>query len=191
MPQLVGYRYFTETGLRGESGLYYDYIVGANGVFIRAENRFITATVCVQEATIRGLQPVITMMHLKHGKIPWQLYHLAISSMMMDALREHYFAIVWQDGYRLVHPEQEGTAASCHYQRVSDTVMEFHSHALMSSFFSGIDNRDEVGMAIFAVVGRLDKMIPEVEIRVGLYGYYDSLNQNEVFGDVLSHQQAA
>jgi len=40
-------------------------------------------------------------------------------------------------------------------------------------------------------VGRLDKMIPEVEIRVGLYGYYDSLNQNEVFGDVLSHQQAA
>ena len=31
----VGYRYFTDKGLVGEPGLYYDYVVGANGLFIR------------------------------------------------------------------------------------------------------------------------------------------------------------
>jgi len=187
---LVGYRYFTDKGLQGEPGLYYDYVTGANGVFIRAENRFITAQIRVAEADIRGLQPVITLAHLKYGKIPWSLYHLAISQMMVNALIEQYFAIIWRDGYYLVRPDQEGTPCSCHYVRVPDTVMEFHSHALMSSFFSGIDNSDEVSMAIYAVVGRLDQMIPEVDMRLGVYGYYTDLTPNEVFGDVCPQCQA-
>jgi PRTRC genetic system protein A len=189
--QEVGYRYFTENGLLGEPGLYYDYIVGANGVFIRAENRFVSATVCVAPARVRGLQPMRTLVELKHGKIPWRIYHLAISTLMADSTHEHYLAIVWRDGYHLVHPEQEGTEASCRYERVPDTVMEFHSHALMPSFFSGVDTRDEQSLAIYAVVGRLDQLIPEIEVRIGAYGYFDKLNLNEVFGDVCADQQVA
>ena len=187
----IGYLYFTERGLVGEPGLYYDYIVGANGVFIRAENRFVSATVCVGPARVRNLQTVRTMVVLKRGKIPWNIYHLAISMLMADALREHYLAIVWRDGYHLVHPEQMGTEASCQYERVPDTVMEFHSHALMSSFFSGVDTRDEQGLAIYAVVGRLDQLIPEIEMRIGVYGYFTRLSLNEVFGDVCANQQVA
>jgi hypothetical protein len=189
--QQVGYRYFTASGLVGEPGLYYDYIMAANGVFIRAENRFISATVCVGDALVRGLKPMRTLVTLKRGKIPWRIYHLAISTLMADPLREHYLAVVWTDEYHLVHPEQIGTEVSCQYQRVPDTVMEFHSHALMPSFFSGIDTRDEQSLGIYAVVGRLDQLIPEVELRIGAYGYFNKLSLDEVFDDVRPNQQAA
>jgi len=180
----VGYRYFTDKGLVGEPGLYFDYIVGSNGLFIRAENRFINATVCVGAAQVRGLQPVRPLVVLKQGKIPWAIYHSAISHMMAEALHEQYLAVTWQDGYRLIYPQQVGDAASCLYERVSDTVMELHSHGMMRSFFSGVDNRDELGFQIYAVVGNLDMLIPEVKVRIGIHGYYDKLSLNEVFGDV-------
>ena len=180
----VGYRYFTDKGLVGEAGLYFDYIVGSNGLFIRAENRFINATVCVGAARVRGLQPMRTMVVLKQGKIPWPIYHSAISYMMNDALHEQYLAVSWCDGYRLNHPQQVGTEGSCLYERVPDTVMELHSHGMMRSFFSGVDNRDEQGLQIYAVVGNLNMLIPEVHVRIGVYGYYDKLSLNEVFGNV-------
>ena len=180
----VGYRYFTDKGLVGEPGLYYDFLIGANGIFIRAENRFINATVCVGAAQVRGLQPVRTMVVLKQGKIPWHIYHAAISQMMADALHEQYLAVSWCDGYHLTYPQQVGDAASCLYERVPDTVMEFHSHGLMASFFSGVDNRDELGLQIYAVVGNLNMLIPEVKVRIGIYGYYDKLSLSEVFGGV-------
>ena len=180
----VGYRYFTDKGLVGEPGLYFDYVVGSNGLFIRAENRFINATVCVGAAQVRGLQPIRTMVVLKQGKIPWHIYHSAISQMMADALHEQYLAVSWCDGYHLIYPQQAGTEGSCLYERVPDTVMEFHSHGLMRSFFSGVDNRDELGLQIYAVVGNLNMLIPEVKVRIGTYGYFDKLSLNEVFGNV-------
>ena len=180
----VGYRYFTDKGPVGEPGLYYDYIVGANGLFIKAENRFINATVCVGEARVRGLQPVHPLVVLKQGKIPWAIYHSAISHMMLEALHEQYLAVSWNNGYQLIYPQQVGDEGSCLYERVPDTVMEMHSHGLMQSFFSGTDNRDELGLQIYAVVGNLDTLIPEVKVRIGVYGYYDKLSLNEVFGNV-------
>jgi hypothetical protein len=62
--------------------------------------------------------------------------------------------------------------------------MEFHSHGLMASFFSGVDNRDELGLQIYAVVGNLNMLIPEVKVRIGIYGCFDKLSLSEVFGDV-------
>jgi PRTRC genetic system protein A len=181
----VGYRYFTEQGLMGEPGLYYDYMVGANGVFIRAENRFISATISVADAHIRGLKPVDTRVVLKYGKIPWRIYHLAISTLMIDTLHEHYLAVVWQDGsYHLQMPPQESGESWVKFESLPERVMEFHSHGLMRAFFSMTDYNDEQSLAIYAVVGKLDQLIPETEVRVGVYGYYEKLSLNEVFGDV-------
>jgi len=33
-------------------------------------------------------------------------------------------------------------------------------------------------------VGNLNMLIPGVEVRIGVYGYYDKLSLNEVFGNV-------
>jgi PRTRC genetic system protein A len=180
----VGYLYYTEKGLVGTPGTYYDYIVARNGLFIRAENQFLKAIVCIGEANVRGLYHLPPMIELKYGKVPWHLYHLAISIMMADALREHYLAITWDNGYHLQTPTQTGTGGSCQYERVPNTVVELHSHCMMRSFFSPTDNQDEQGMGIYAVVGKLNMMIPEIEMRIGVYGYFGPLSLKEVFDHV-------
>lgn len=180
--QNVGYLYCTDKGEVGEPGLFYDFIVASNGVFIRAQNPLLKATVCIAGARIRGLYPMRTMLELVHGKIPWRLYDLTIAAFMADAHKEQYMAVVWDNGYHLKMPPQVGSGASVEYEKVPNTVLEFHSHAEMSSFFSGIDTRDEQGLGIYAVVGKLNLLIPEVSIRIGVYGYFDSIAPDEVFG---------
>jgi hypothetical protein len=51
----------------------------------------------------------------------------------------------------------------------------------MGAFFSATDNRDEQGLGLYALAGRLDRLIPEVNMRVGLYGYFAPLKFSEVF----------
>jgi hypothetical protein len=54
----VGYLLKRHDGLAGDRGLYYNYILAANGLFIEAENSLIAARVPVAECEIRGLAPV-------------------------------------------------------------------------------------------------------------------------------------
>jgi PRTRC genetic system protein A len=60
--------------------------------------------------------------------------------------------------------------------------MDIHSHGSMKAFFSFTDDRDEQGLRLYMVVGRLDTLLPEVELRLGVYGYFATLNIDEVFG---------
>jgi len=118
---------------------------------------------------------------LAHGKIPGVVLALATGALNADPFRERYVAIVWDNGYHLKVPQQVGGGASVEYERLPNTVVEFHSHSMMSSFFSGTDTRDEQGFGVYVVVGRLDMLIPEMQARIGVYGYFASLNLDEVF----------
>jgi PRTRC genetic system protein A len=180
----IGYLYCDENGINGDCGLFYDYIVAANGVFIRAENPLLKATIRVAEGKLRGLHHLSPLIELKNGKIPGRLYHLAMATLFADRYREHYVAIAWNGLYSIEVPEQMGSECSLHYEKVPNTVLEFHSHGEMSAFFSGIDNTDELGLCLYVVVGRLDRLIPEVEMRVGVHGYFHKLSPMEVFIDV-------
>jgi len=184
MKNPVGYLYCTDKGPVGEPGAFYDYIVAANGLFIRAENPFIKATIRITESDVRGLRPMFTMIQLKNGKVPGTIYHLAMSIFMADRHHERYLAVAWDGSYRLCAPEQMGDEASVRYEKVPNTMLEFHSHAEMNAFFSGTDNADEQGLCLYAVVGKLDRLIPDVEMRIGVYGYFDKLRPGEVFSDV-------
>jgi len=177
----VGYLLSTEAGPVGERGIFYDYILAGNGVFIRAENHLIKATVAVSEATIRGLQPLQESVELRHGRIPQYVYNLALSTLMANPYREQLVAVGWDGAYRLKLPTQENGESWIKYQTLPDTVLLFHSHGLMSAFFSHTDNRDEQGLGLYAVAGRLDRLIPEVNMRVGVYGYFAPLKFSEVF----------
>ena len=177
----VGYLFNTEASPVGERGIFYDYILAGNGVFVRAENYLVKATVAVSEATIRGLRPLQESVELRHGRIPQYIYHLALSTLMVNPYREQLVAIVWDGSYRLKLPTQENGECWIKYQTLPDTVLEFHSHGLMSAFFSTADNRDEQGLGIYAVAGRLDRLIPEVAMRVGVYGYFAPVKFSEVF----------
>ena len=60
-------------------------------------------------------------------------------------------------------------------------MMDIHSHASFSAFFSGTDNRDELGIRLYMVIGNLDKEIHSVAFRAGLAGNFGKVSVEDVF----------
>lgn len=177
----VGYLLNKKQGLEGEPGLFYDYILAENGLFIRAHNPLIKATVCISRVEIRGLSPLEVQIGLVHSKIPRHLYDLSLSVLMAGSDREQYLAITWEDEYRLRMPQQERNGASVKFESLPSSVMDIHSHGCMAAFFSSTDDNDEKGLRIYMVVGRLDTLLPEVKLRLGVYGYFVPLAVENAF----------
>ena len=95
---------------------------------------------------------------------------------------ERYFAIQWDGSqYHPVIPEQQERAASLSYHSPESAVLEFHSHGRMAAFFSGTDDRDEQGFRLYGVAGKLDRMEPELRLRVGVYGHFQEVPPEKVF----------
>lgn len=180
----VGYLANSEGGLAGEPGLFYNYITAGNGLFVRAESQLLRATVHIAGAMVRGLRPLEETVELPKGRIPRHIHDLALSIFFADRYRdyrEHYLAVTWEGEYHLRDPSQDATTASVNYERLPSTVLDIHSHGTIKAFFSMQDNRDEQGLRLYIVVGRLDTLIPEMEMRVGVYGYFAPLSFEDVF----------
>ena len=177
----VGYLLNTKEGLTGEAGLYYDYIFARTGVFIRARNPLLRATLRISPAEIRGLAPLYEELELVHGKIPGTLYDLALSALVASCPLERYLAVTWEDRYRLINPGQSGEPAEVKYERVSSTIMDIHGHGTMGAFFSAVDDADEQGLGLYMVVGKLDTLIPEVKMRLGVYGSFTPVTMGDIF----------
>ena len=177
----AGYLVNTEEGPEGQPGLYYDYILAGNGLFVRAESPLLKATVCVAGAEVRGLPPLVPKLELPHGKIPQHFYYVALSFLSAEPYWEHYLAITWEGEYRIREPPQEIIACGVKYEILPGVVMDIHSHSSMGAFFSRTDDEDERGLRLYMVVGRLDTLLPEVKMRVGVYGYFSPVQREEVF----------
>ncbi|GAJ14050.1 unnamed protein product, partial [marine sediment metagenome] len=54
----VGYLFNRREGLDGEQGLYYNYIMASNGLFIEAENKLMEVRIPIAYCDIRGLEPL-------------------------------------------------------------------------------------------------------------------------------------
>ena len=180
----VGYLLNKKEGLVGEPGPYYDYLIGSNGVYIRAENSLISATIPVAKGKIRGLEPLETKVELLNGKIPLYLYHAALS--IPQAMPEQECCLLitcaHYGEYHITLPAQIATAGGVTYVPEPSTVVSIHSHGRMGAFFSATDDKDEQGLCIYMVVGKADQLIPEVKIRVGCYGNYIDIGGGDVFG---------
>ena len=177
----VGYLLNTKEGLTGEAGLYYDYIFARTGVFIRAQNPLLRATLCINYTEIRGLVPLYEELELVHGKIPYTLYDLALSALVASCPLERYLAVTWDGQYHLTTPTQTREPAEVKYERVGSTIMDIHGHGTMGAFFSGTDDADEQGLGLYIVAGKLDTLIPEVEMRLGAYGYFAPVTMKDIF----------
>ena len=179
---VVGYLLNRPSGPQGEPGPAYNYLLCGNGLFVRAEGPHLKATVPVALCQVRGLAPQSPCVELVHGRVPRRLWDLALSLLLIDPRRELYVAVVWDGlGYSLRVPDQAVGGAAVRYETVKDTVVELHSHGPMRAFFSGIDDEDERGFKVYGVVGRLPET-PEVNLRVGIYGYFHPLRWEDVFG---------
>jgi len=177
----AGYRVNFPGGLSGQRGLFYDYILASNGLFVRSESPFIRATIQIAGADVRGLAPIEEEVELVHGKIPSWMGRLALNTFVSARDREAYLAITFQNGYRLRFPQQQRHTASVIFDKLPNTAVDIHSHGLMGAFFSETDNIDEQGMGIYAVVGKLNEEVPEALLRVGVYGYFKELVWEDVF----------
>ena len=178
----VGYLVNHNDGLTGAHGIGYDYVLGSGGLYVQSESANLTARVLVAPCEVRGLAPVAEKVEMAHGPIPARLFELGLCWFEDDPDTERFFAVRW-DGrsYRLVVPEQEGTASSLRYTPPAGVVAEFHSHGTSRAFFSKTDDKDEQGFRIYGVAGRLDSDRPELSLRVGVYGHFASVEWSQVF----------
>ena len=182
MTKPVGYLTNSLVGIEGEPGVFYDYSLAAGGVYLRAKNAHLAATVCIAPCEIRGLAPLNEDIQLLKGKIPLYLLNLALSVLNAKPDIETYLAITWEGDYKLKIPAQQATAISVVYETLPDTVLEIHSHTGgVATHFSPIDDRDEQGFCFYAVVGDLLNLFPTVELRLGISGYFLPIERNEVF----------
>ena len=179
----MGYLVNHDDGLAGTQGIGYDYVLGLDGLYVQSENAHLTARMLVAPCEVRGLAPVAEKVALTHGPIPAGLFELGLRWFRDDPDTERYFA-VRRDGntYRLVVPPQAGTATSLAYRPPAGVVAEFHSHGRSRAFFSKTDDDDEQGFRVYGVVGRLDTPLPELSLRVGIYGHFAPVEWSQVFG---------
>ena len=182
MAKPAGYLLNTASGLQGEPGVFYDYIMAAGGLYLKAKNSQLAVTVCIAPQEIRGLAPVKEEIQLLHGKIPQHFLNLALSILCIKPDIEQYLAVTWQGNYSLTVPSQLQTAGSVTYETLPGTVLDIHSHVGgVPVHFSGIDNLDEQGLCLYAVVGDLRNLCPTMEFRLGIYGYFMPLGKEDIF----------
>ena len=181
-PEPVGFLVNRAAGLTGIQGIGYDYVLGSGGVYVQSKSAHLVARVLVASCQVRGLAPVTGKVALSHGPIPAELFELGLRWFQADPSTERLFAVRWDgQAYRLVVPEQAGTATSLAYRPPAGVVAEFHSHGRARAFFSATDDRDEQGFRIYGVAGRLDTDRPELSLRVGVYGHFAPLDWSQVF----------
>ncbi len=181
-PRPVGHLVNHPAGLAGVQGIGYDYVLGSGGVYVQSQGAHLTARVAVGPCTVRGLAPVAEKLQLTHGPVPAQLFELGLRWFQDDPDIERLFAVRWDGAaYRLVVPPQAGTATRLAYAPPAGVVAEFHSHGGSRAFFSATDDRDEQGFRIYGVVGRLDSPLPELRLRVGVYGHFAPVDWPQVF----------
>ena len=178
----VGYLVNHKDGLTGAQGVGFDYVLGAGGLYVQSESAHLTARVQIAPCEVRGLAPVTGKVELAHGPIPAALFEIGLLWFEDTPHTERFFAIRWDGAaYRLVVPEQEGTASSLTYTPPAGVVAEFHSHGTSRAFFSKTDDGDELGFRIYGVAGRLDSDRPELSLRVGVYGHFAPVGWPQVF----------
>lgn len=198
----VGYLVKHPEGLEGERGMYYDYVLASNGLFIEAEGKLMAARVPVAFGEVRGLVPLEPKVVLRYGRIPQRFFDLAMSTFLADKSKERYVAVTWNEEYHIIVPEQaenkeeleqgvdkgHGCGAGVSYLNPDSVMLDLHSHGKMPAFFSLQDNQDEKGMKLYGVVGKLDET-PIVKLRVGVYGYFHPVSWGDSFDGYLNGVQ--
>ncbi len=181
----VGYLVSHAGGLSGEPGQFYNYVLASNGLFIETESPVIAARILVTECEVRGLAPMEPKVTLTYGSIPQRFWDLALDVFLSDPGKEQYVAVTADAGYHLYVPVQDKSGGSVIYEFGDNVVLDLHSHGCMGAFFSPQDDEDEKGLKLYGVVGRLNAT-PIVKLRVGVYGYFQSLAWGDLFDGLLS-----
>jgi PRTRC genetic system protein A len=164
----------------------YEYVVGANGVFVRAKRPGLEALIWVAATAqpIRGLPEIEPFVRLD-PLVP--VNRLAKMFQLADEAngKEILFHLTYWDQWLVNVPRQYQASVSVRpadpFAGGVNTMIEVHSHHNMGAFFSQADNNDERGgFRIYAVIGGLSTR-PTILTRVGIYGHFMEIPSDWVF----------
>ena len=164
----------------------YAYIMAGNGVFLYAKRDDLEVLISVARATIAGLPPLEPF--VKMPRVPAILLHHVLNASKENLPNEILFWFNFncdRQMWNLDAPLQICSPASVFPMDKNNplgtkALIDLHSHGLLDAFFSRTDNRDEQGLRIFAVIGRVNKK-PLILVRVGVYGNYWNIPAEMVF----------
>lgn len=172
-------------------GILYQYVIAANGVFVRAERPGLSVMIWSSALTepIRGLASVEPYVRMAYPTIPECGMYEIIKRCIQASPQEILFWLSppQQPGspWGMVVPRQVRSSGSVrpvdpHSPLQQGALIELHSHHEMSAFFSRTDDADETGFRIYAVVGKVSTH-PHITVRVGVYGHFWEIPASWVF----------
>jgi PRTRC genetic system protein A len=162
----------------------YAYILAGNGVFVSARRPALQALIPVVACRIAGLPDLAPRVALPQ-RVPAPLLEQALRLCRQVFPDEALFWFNWIGAWVLHFPDQRVTYTSAapsdrHDRAGRRALIDLHSHARFSPFFSPADDRDETGFRIFAVIGDLHRT-PTISVRVGVYSHYLNIPASTVF----------
>ncbi len=169
------------------NGLLYKYLYGANGIFLAAENEIFKTTIPISTIKnpnqyIRGLeliQPVIKL----PKRVPSSLLASMVFHSRLACPNEILFYLSYAlNEWVLITPDQK--TGQSYAQPISNSLyfpIEVHSHNTMPAIFSSTDNADENGLRIYGVLGRVDRPVVDIKLRISIYGHWSVLPYQFVF----------
>lgn len=188
---MVDYIFAKEPELPDLPDCLYQYVVGRDGLYVRAERSGLRATIGCEGfiGEARGLTEVQTELEIVE-KVP-AIFLVNMLDFARQALPYEilfylkYEPIDLMKSWQLVIPNQVQNPGSVHpvdpfNPNAQKALIEVHSHGRMDAFFSNLDNRDETGFRIYAVLGQIDD-IPSIGVRVGIYGHFCPVRAETIF----------
>lgn len=170
----------------------YEYVLAANGLFVRGERRELSVLLPVASMEVRGLAMLQPQFELRVPRVP-QSVLLSCLDQARRACDHHGFLVemvfhLWVDergNWHMEIPKQAQESASV--QPLDDSpsssyaraLLELHSHAELAPQFSSADDGDEIGFRLYAILGHVSNF-PKLKVRVGLYGYRWEIHAREI-----------
>jgi PRTRC genetic system protein A len=194
MPNLVNYQLMKPGQALMDPMALYDYVYAANGTFIHAKNDIFDVTMPLsivreQEKMIRGLVPIQPAIKLPK-RVPATELRYMVKVSRGAIPNEILFYFRWVNGEWEIDipPQKTGHAVVLPLEDGDYAPIEVHSHNSMPALFSKTDNRDENGLRIYGVLGRLDNEIVDFKLRISIYGHYSVLPYQLVFEPLFEVQ---
>jgi PRTRC genetic system protein A len=160
----------------------FDYVLAGNGLFLRAESRFVYVLKKLAPVRVAGLPEINESFCWKLPLMPaWVLLTIHKEAERYPTT-ETFYRVKWVDGeYKIYAPSQHGERASLRYyvEDQENVVLEIHTHPKMEAFFSDEDNADEQGFRIYGVLASPFGEYNEALFRLGIYGYHFPIDCSE------------
>lgn len=172
------------------------WIWAANGVYKRGVSATLDLLIPIGIGyPAPGLAKLLP--HVRYSSWPCRLQGALLGPLLEDARKaatgdivarpiEKQYFFVWRDGVRLVAPKgQDASAVHLRYAmpQSGPVLLDLHSHHGMEAYFSATDDRDDSGLSVSAVIGRISTR-PTIRCRLNVYGDRWNIPASLVFDDL-------